>query len=156
LKRLESPPAEVFGSDSNDPFFSKPLYTNNVEVKVESTSSPSRNMDFTSRIEMNSPQPAIQNKGTLYAARIRRFIRFHRAQIKELEECLREEKKMIAKLSLTVSSEYDFREEEDQDDVEDQQCKEEYETYLNDLDDIMDRKSTLVAAVSGKIREELE
>lgn len=155
LKRLESPPAEVFGSNSNDPFFSKPLHTNDVKTKVESPS-PSNHTEFrTNKIELLSPQPA-QSKGTLYAARIRRFIRFHRAQIKEVDECLREEKRMIAKLSLTVSSEYDFRNEQDQDDMEDQQCKEEYETYLNDLDDIMDRKATLIAAVSGKIKEELE
>jgi hypothetical protein len=147
LKRLESPPAEVFDSNSNDPFFSKPLFATDTETKIESPNN--------DRIETFGLQPA-QNKGTLYAARIRRFIRFHRAQIKELEECLREEKRMIAKLSLTVSSEYDFRDQDDQDDIEDQQCKEEYETYLNDLDDIMDRKTSLVAAVSGKIQEELQ
>lgn len=140
LQRLESPPAEVFGQRIDDPFASLPI------IKDDSPNKP---------VETEASQADLSSataNSTLDEARIRKFIRLHRAQIKEMEEWIRNEKKMIGKLSLTVTSESDFQ----GDIMDNQQIKEDYETYLNDLDDIMDRKFELVAAVKDKIREELE
>ncbi|KAI7900347.1 P-loop containing nucleoside triphosphate hydrolase protein [Cokeromyces recurvatus] len=84
--------------------------------------------------------------------RIRRFIRLHKLQVKEMEACIENEKKLIAKLASTIPNEFDLN---DEDEVEDQKCKEEFEVYLNDLEEIMDKKSGLINAVSQQIKEEL-
>jgi hypothetical protein len=144
LQRLESPPAEVFDQNMDDPFFSAPLLKD--ETTRKAIDIDVNQMDISSSITISS----------LDETRIRKFIRLHRAQIKEMEEWIRNEKKMIGKLSLAVASESDLQDGLNEDIMDNQQIKDDYETYLNDLDDIMDRKFELVAAVKDKIREELE
>ncbi|KAI8644242.1 P-loop containing nucleoside triphosphate hydrolase protein [Parasitella parasitica] len=145
LQRLESPPAEIFDHIMEDPFFSAPLTKNGSTKKlIEADTAP--------------PDPPLSSKtiSPLDETRIHRFIRLHRAQIKEMEEWIRNEKKMIGRLSLTVTSESDLLGGLNEDIMDNQQIKDDYENYLNDLDDVMDRKFELVAAVKDKIREELE
>ncbi|CEP15903.1 hypothetical protein [Parasitella parasitica] len=145
LKRLESPPAEIFDHIMEDPFFSSPLIKNDTTKKPAETATTSA----------GSPSSKA-TVSTSYETRIHRFIRLHRAQIKEMEECIRNEKKIIGKLSLTISSESDLLGGLNEDIMDNQQIKDDYENYLNDLDDIMDRKFELIEAIKDKIQEELE
>ncbi|KAI8066942.1 P-loop containing nucleoside triphosphate hydrolase protein [Gilbertella persicaria] len=126
MKRLESPPAEVFSEKMEDPFFSTPL----------------------------SKKPTEEVQESLYT-RMRRFINLHRAQVQEMEGCLREEKKMIATLCLKVKSQYEIPDAFDHQEEEDPQTRDDFETYLNDLDDILDRKQTVLNVVKNKLKDEL-
>ncbi|KAI8378539.1 P-loop containing nucleoside triphosphate hydrolase protein [Blakeslea trispora] len=124
LKRLESPPAEVFSQPMEDPFFSKPL---------------------------TAKEPT---QDSLYT-RVRKFINLHRAQVQEMDGCLREEKKMIASLCLRVKSLYEIPDAFDHvDQVEDGQIRDEFESYLNDLDEILDRKQAVMSVIKSKLRDE--
>ncbi|KAI9472403.1 MAG: P-loop containing nucleoside triphosphate hydrolase protein [Benjaminiella poitrasii] len=133
LQRLESPPSEVFENAMDSPFFSS-AYGQDV-----SNSSPSNIINE-------------HKKSETELTKIRRFIRLHKLQVKEMEICIQNEKQLIAKLASTIPNELDLN---DEDEVEDQKCKEEFEVYLNDLEEIMDKKSGLINAVSQQIKEEL-
>lgn len=166
MKRLESPPADMFDDHKmEDPFFSKPVdpdpsplrpsymssspirsslvNNNNTEDMMSVTSTPTR------------PNSGVKSAPALDMQRVKRFMRLHKAQIKQMEECIRKEKDMVDRLSLTVSSR-ESREEDEVDDIEDEQTKLEYETYLNDLEDIMDTKASFMKAVTQKIKQELK
>lgn len=83
--------------------------------------------------------------------RINQFMRLHRRQIKDLEECLKEEKKLLTKLSLLTDT---SKEEYSQPD-EEENTKREYENYLNDLDEILTHNVHCMEIVQEKIKDEL-
>lgn len=119
LKRLESPPADVFSKENihmEDPFFSTPVGM----------------MHKDTDIEMNSLEIAKKKKAT-NVRHIRNVLKMHRDSIKQQEERIKEEKQIVAKLSLAISSH--------EDDEESDQINEAFETYLNDLDEILHHKS---------------
>ncbi|OBZ87038.1 Kinesin-related protein 6 [Choanephora cucurbitarum] len=129
LKRLESPPAEVFSQPMEDPFFSKPIHP--------------------------AKRPKQDNDEDSLYTRVRKFINLHRAQVQEMDGCIREEKKMIASLCLRVKSLYEIPDAFDHvGQVDDAQIRDEFESYLNDLDDILDRKQAVLSVVKGKLRDE--
>ncbi|CEG63642.1 hypothetical protein RMATCC62417_00756 [Rhizopus microsporus] len=144
MKRLESPPAELFLSRLTDPFDSKPL-----DFMQED-----KNMHFPDTLEehkdtMNNNN-ANSSSSRIDVERVRRFIKFHRAQIKDLENCLKEEKKVIAKLSLAINT-------TDMDEVdEDEYTKQEYENYLNDLNELLARSMSCMEIIQEKIKTELD
>ena len=63
---------------------------------------------------------------------------------------------MISKISLNISSHYDFNEEDEKPDV-DEHAKtiQLYEDYLNDLDDVHERKVACVETFGERIKAEL-
>lgn len=140
MRRLSSPPDEVYRTPLEDPFKSSPLSPRKTPATPGTPKTP----------EMKQPNLAEQ----VSVKHIRDFIKLHRAQIKELEECIKHEKKMISKLSLNVSSRHDFQEdgENDQDHEETVQL---YEDYLNDLEDVLERKVACVETLRERVKAEL-
>ncbi|KAI9249922.1 P-loop containing nucleoside triphosphate hydrolase protein [Helicostylum pulchrum] len=137
MKRLESPPAEVFISNNimEDPFFSKPVRPPPVDPNMDSTMS---NLEISSKKSDN-----------MDVRQIRSFLKVHRSQVKQFEECLAEERKMISKISFTIAH------QKEQDEEVSEKTKEDYENYLNDLDEILDRKVGYIDLIRSKIKGEL-
>ncbi|KAI7892513.1 P-loop containing nucleoside triphosphate hydrolase protein [Mucor mucedo] len=124
LKRLESPPAEVFSKDikMEDPFFSSPVRLN----------LPSDNDVDT---EMSSLEIANKTK-VRNVQHIRNILKAHRNSMKQYDEHIREEEQILARLSLAIS--------EHEEDEESDQINEAFETYLNDLDEILFHKTAII------------
>ncbi|KAG2230761.1 hypothetical protein INT48_001663 [Thamnidium elegans] len=137
MKRLESPPAEVFTSNNimEDPFFSKPVRAPPIDPNMDSTMS---------NLEISSKKP-----DNMDVRQIRSFLRVHRNQVKQFEDCLAEEKKMISKISFTIAH------QKEQDEEVSEKTKEDYENYLNDLDEMLDRKIGYIDLIRSKIKGEL-
>lgn len=137
MKRLESPPAEVFISNNimEDPFFSKPVRPPPVDPNMDSTMS---NLEISSKKTDN-----------MHVRQIRSFLRVHRNQVKQFEDCLAEERKVISKISFTIAH------QKEQDEEVSEKTKEDYENYLNDLDEILDRKVGYIDLIRSKIKDEL-
>ncbi|KAG0168274.1 Kinesin-like protein kif24 [Apophysomyces sp. BC1034] len=143
-RRSISPaPEAIFKQPVEDPFASSQLIP-------MSEPAPNLNSESSKRVETKAKDTTSDIR--VSADHIRNFIKLHRAQIKQLEECLKEEKKMIAKLSLTVSSRHDFNEEGETDDGK---CSENYEEYLNDLEDVLERKVACVETLRDRVKAEL-
>jgi hypothetical protein len=140
MKRLESPPAEVFTKSLtiSDPFYSKP-------IKSE--------MNDSSAL-VNNLQVQEQQQVTIDTKEIRTLINLHRQQIKENEECIKEEQRLITQLSHIIGSRESFPSGNHEE--EDAKCKEGYEIYLNDLDELLDRKIAYVDKLRSKIRGEFK
>lgn len=144
MKRLESPPAELFLSRLTDPFDSKPLDFMQEDKNMHFPDTLEEHKDTMNNNNVNSSSSRIDIE------RVRRFIKFHRAQIKDLENCLKEEKKVIAKLSLAINT-------TDVDEVdEDEYTKQEYENYLNDLNELLARSMSCMEIIQEKIKTELD
>ncbi|CAO3686800.1 unnamed protein product [Rhizopus stolonifer] len=92
-----------------------------------------------------------KNSKKMDVNRINQFMRLHRRQIKDLEDCLKEEKKLLTKLSLLTDT---SKEEYSQPD-EEENTKREYENYLNDLDEILTHNVHCMEIVQEKIKDEL-
>lgn len=139
LRRLESPPAEVFSSNTiiADPFYSKPLQK------------PDANMDSTmSRLEISNNNNN-KNNNTIDSRQVNNFLEFHRKQLQQFNECIRTESNLIARLSLSLE---DFPNDAE----ESEQSKSDYEEYLNRLEDVVDRKAKLVDIMRKKIRDQYQ
>lgn len=150
LQRLESPPAEVFDQSMDDPFFSAPLVkdgTANQPVKIEAS-------EFD--LSLSTATATTIAATTFNEARLRNFVRMHRTQIHRLEECIKKEKMMLGKISMAILTESSGAGDMDDDLMDHQQLKEDYEEYLNDLDDILDQEFELVNGLRSKIKDELE
>ncbi|EPB87520.1 hypothetical protein HMPREF1544_05714 [Mucor circinelloides 1006PhL] len=150
LQRLESPPAEVFDQSMDDPFFSAPLVkdgTANQPVNIEAS-------EFD--LSLSTATATTIAATTFNEARLRNFVRMHRTQIHRLEECIKKEKMMLGKISMAILTESSGAGDMDDDLMDHQQLKEDYEEYLNDLDDILDQEFELVNGLRSKIKDELE
>ncbi|CDH57932.1 sam domain-containing protein [Lichtheimia corymbifera JMRC:FSU:9682] len=88
---------------------------------------------------------------------IRDFISLHRAQIKELDTCIQREKRMVSNLSLAVSSHYDCSENNGPEESKESHEKTVslYQSYLKDLDDVLDEKYHYVEALREKVKREM-
>lgn len=152
MRRLSSPPEDIYHSATEDPFSSTPVGTH----EVEDTSRKADTQNTSTITTRSTSFSGVMHEPTV--EHIRDFIKLHRAQIKELEECTRLEKKMIAKLSLTVSSHADFQEETaNKATLADDHNKivQLYEDYLNELEDILERKSACVETLGEQVKSEL-
>lgn len=143
MRRLSSPPAEVFQTPLEDPFGSKPLLPEeNPPAQADQPKKPAAGRGWDGGQQL------------VTAEHIRSFIKLHRAQIKELEDCIKKEKKMISKLSLTVSSHHDFNDGKESE-ADQEETTKLYEDYLNDLEDILECKVACVETLRERIKAEL-
>ncbi|KAI9494935.1 P-loop containing nucleoside triphosphate hydrolase protein [Zychaea mexicana] len=149
LRRLSSPPEEVFSTPIEDPFHSTPRMSNpgSSRTAVIANRGPNSMPKSPSATPSDTPQISVKH--------IRDFIKLHRAQLKEIEECIKLEKKMISKLSLNISSRHDFNEDDEQDCDELATTVQNYEDYLNDLDEVHERKVACVETFGERIKAEL-
>ncbi|KAI9311069.1 hypothetical protein BX666DRAFT_1103216 [Dichotomocladium elegans] len=136
MRRLSSPPDEVF------------------ELAPEEfeDGGPSAMADLT-LVAPPAPQTEKRPDPSSVVRQIRETISLHRAQIRELDTCIQREKRLVSNLSLVVAShheENDFgRDEEDY-----AKTISAYQTYLKDLDDVLDEKSHYVEALRERIKTE--
>ncbi|KAF7727774.1 Kinesin-like protein kif24 [Apophysomyces ossiformis] len=143
-RRSISPaPEAIYKQPLEDPFSSS-------QLTPLADALPDYNPEPTQLIQTKAKDTTMETR--VSADHIKNFIKLHRAQIKQLEECLKEEKKLIAKLSLTVSSRHDFNEEGEADDGK---CTEHYEEYLNDLEDVLERKTACIETLRDRVKAEL-
>jgi hypothetical protein len=79
------------------------------------------------------------------------FIKLHRAQIREVTECSKKETKLLATFSLGLSSTQHYGEEEAA--ASNDKNVEEFERYLGDLDELLQRKVACAEALRDKMRQ---
>ncbi|KAI8336597.1 P-loop containing nucleoside triphosphate hydrolase protein [Chlamydoabsidia padenii] len=103
-----------------------------------------------------------KNRQQVSVNHIQEFIRLQRAQIKQLENLIKEEKRMLSKLTLAVVS----CQEEGDDEIglqatasttaaNEEMVTLQYETHLNNLDDILDQKMDCVEVLRERVKQEL-
>ncbi|CAO3612949.1 unnamed protein product [Mucor hiemalis] len=81
--------------------------------------------------------------------RMDEFVKFHRAEIREITDCTKKETKLVANISLDLSSNQEFTEGNQVDMKSNIQfCK-----YLQDLDEILERKLAAVEALRDRISD---
>ena len=136
LKRLESPPAEVFDQHTimKDPFYSKPIQHN-------ATPPPPLPSIDDQEEKRKREHEAMES--------MKRFIEFHRKQLALYNECIRDEQKMIGKVALTMSG-YET------DQAEFQQCIKDFEIYMNDVETVVDRQSGLIEVFKDRLKGQYE
>ncbi|KAM3581477.1 hypothetical protein VKS41_006304 [Umbelopsis sp. WA50703] len=78
------------------------------------------------------------------------FVKLHRAQIREITECSKRETKLLATFSLGLSSTRHYGEEEASGSNE--KNLDEFEQYLGDLDELLQRKVACAEALRDKMR----
>ncbi|KAI9248275.1 P-loop containing nucleoside triphosphate hydrolase protein [Phascolomyces articulosus] len=160
LRRLSSPPDEVFTTPVEDPFQSTPTaitpHRHRERLSDEDAMLSLPPKFALTEQKQQHPSSTVQPPPQVTVKHIRDFIKLHRAQLKELDECIKLEKKMISKLSLNISSHHDFNEEDDPPDPEEYaKTVQLYEDYLNDLDDVHERKVACVETFGDRIKAEL-
>ncbi|KAI8146508.1 P-loop containing nucleoside triphosphate hydrolase protein [Fennellomyces sp. T-0311] len=149
MRRLSSPPADVFSTPIEDPFQSTPATHSTPSGSAAASSEATKKLSNETgpRIATATPQISVKH--------IRDFTKLHRAQIKELEECLKQEKKMISKLSLNLSSYHDFNDEGERDGDEHAKTVQLYEDYLNDLHEALEQKIAGIDTLRDRVKLEL-
>lgn len=76
------------------------------------------------------------------------FVKFHRAEIREITECAKRETKLVANISLDLSSNQEFGSTS-----ADTKSQTQFSKYLEDLDEILTRKLAAVEALRDRISE---
>jgi hypothetical protein len=79
------------------------------------------------------------------------FVKLHRAQIREITECSKKETKLLATFSLGLSSTQHYGEDEAA--ANNEKIIEEFEQYLGDLDELLQRKVACAEALRDKMRQ---
>lgn len=79
------------------------------------------------------------------------FVKLHRAQIREITECSKKETKLLATFSLGLSSTQHYGEDEAA--ANNEKILEEFEQYLGDLDELLQRKVACAEALRDKMRQ---
>ncbi|KAI9019374.1 P-loop containing nucleoside triphosphate hydrolase protein [Phycomyces nitens] len=142
-----------------------PSSTTNV-VPVATTSTTSTNAPNTQL----SSSPGSSNTGPIELSSIPQFnyqqmdefVKFHRAEIREATECTKRESKLVANISLDLSSNQDYEGVEmSSDDPQSLRIalhrkvksSHQFQKYLLDLDDILERKMAAVEALRDRIDE---
>ena len=77
------------------------------------------------------------------------FVKFHRAEIREITDCTKKETKLVANISLDLSSNQSFEEGTSSSEKSTAQ----FTKYLQDLDEILERKLAAVEALRDRISE---
>ncbi|KAI8078403.1 P-loop containing nucleoside triphosphate hydrolase protein [Thamnidium elegans] len=78
------------------------------------------------------------------------FVKFHRAEIREITDCTKKETKLVANISLDLSSNQDF---DDHRSSVDTKSTTQFHKYLQDLDEILERKLAAVEALRDRISD---
>lgn len=78
------------------------------------------------------------------------FVKFHRAEIREITDCTKKETKLVANISLDLSSNQNF---EDGSSSSSEKSTAQFTKYLQDLDEILERKLAAVEALRDRISE---
>ncbi|KAK4509543.1 uncharacterized protein ATC70_007895 [Mucor velutinosus] len=78
------------------------------------------------------------------------FVKFHRAEIREITDCTKKETKLVANISLDLSSNQNF---EDGSSSSSEKSTAQFAKYLQDLDEILERKLAAVEALRDRISE---
>jgi hypothetical protein len=102
------------------------------------------------------PQPQLQQTPTSSISgipsfsfdKMDEFVKFHRAEIREITDCTKKETKLVANISLDLSSNFD-----DQQQQNDHKSQSQFVKYLRDLDEILDRKLAAVEALRDRIND---
>jgi hypothetical protein len=145
IKRIESPPPEAFRENNFIPQLLESI------SHYPATSNPTSNP--MKRKAVLDDEPIVKKqKSTISIERVRKFIKMHRAHIKELDDCLRAERTLATDLSLMVTGSRNFRGENEMDDIDDK-TKTAFEAYLNELDALLNRKQSCVEVMLEKINE---
>ncbi|KAI9263775.1 P-loop containing nucleoside triphosphate hydrolase protein [Sporodiniella umbellata] len=139
-------PSEVATSALNTPNSDRHWGTNEYEESTTNSLSGIEDLLNVQTTQMLEEKQIVQMK-----KRIRQFTKLHRGQIKDLEDYLKDEKKINTKMSLLVNGDDDN--EDDQSDEE--YVKKEYESYLNDLDEMLTHTVHCMEIVQEKIKIEL-
>ncbi|KAI9287447.1 P-loop containing nucleoside triphosphate hydrolase protein [Umbelopsis sp. AD052] len=79
------------------------------------------------------------------------FVKLHRAQIREITECSKKETKLLATFSLGLSSTQHYADDEAV--ANNEKILEEFEQYLGDLDELLQRKVACAEALRDKMRQ---
>lgn len=78
------------------------------------------------------------------------FVKFHRAEIREITDCTKKETKLVANISLDLSSNQNFEQEGI---ASSEKSTAQFAKYLQDLDEILERKLAAVEALRDRISE---
>ncbi|KAI8646623.1 P-loop containing nucleoside triphosphate hydrolase protein [Parasitella parasitica] len=78
------------------------------------------------------------------------FVKFHRAEIREITDCTKKETKLVANISLDLSSNQNF---EQGGRSSSERSTAQFTKYLQDLDEILERKLAAVEALRDRISE---
>lgn len=150
MRRLSSPPAEVFELAPEEPFQDEDTIMTHHDQQDPPPKHEAQPMELQQEEEdASSKEVSVQQ--------IRDFISLHRAQIKELDTCIQREKRMVSNLSLAVSSHYDCSENNGPEESKESHEKTVslYQSYLKDLDDVLDEKYHYVEALREKVKREM-
>ncbi|CAO3699818.1 unnamed protein product [Rhizopus stolonifer] len=103
--------------------------------------------------QMNVPSTTqIETVPSFSSEHIDEFIRFHRAEIREMADCTKRENKMVANLSLHISSQQDD-EGSNHSNHSQTRSTSEFLKYLQDLDELLEHKLAAVEALRDRISE---
>lgn len=136
--------------------------TNNRHYRVHVETTPRRQAKLMNRLESPpedfyktplSPKPIeTENLFKQDTARMERFVNFHKAQIREIQDCLEKEISILQSFHHTLEN-IESKGDDDEE-INDEAIKDSYENYLNELEDIVERSVELKSALSDKIKEE--
>ncbi|OBZ84750.1 Kinesin-related protein 6 [Choanephora cucurbitarum] len=75
------------------------------------------------------------------------FVKFHRAEIREITDCTKKETKLVANISLDLSSNQESGQQKSV------RSSSQFQKYLRDLDEVLERKLAAVEALRDRINE---
>lgn len=75
------------------------------------------------------------------------FVKFHRAEIREITDCTKKETKLVANISLDLSSNQESGQQKSN------KSNSQFQKYLRDLDEVLERKLAAVEALRDRINE---
>ncbi|KAI8989951.1 P-loop containing nucleoside triphosphate hydrolase protein [Pilobolus umbonatus] len=104
-------------------------------------------------IEYSQTSSVINGVPSFNYERIDEFIKFHRAEIREITECTKYESKLVANISLNISSNQDYQDELFLSKSSDDKSSLQFEKYLRDLDELLERKLAAIEALRDRISE---
>ncbi|KAI8984391.1 P-loop containing nucleoside triphosphate hydrolase protein [Mycotypha africana] len=186
MKRLESPPEEVFQQELDAKFFTPPLgpvddtddmddipsisagdtittismqsaNTNKREYQSTTPTSPSKTVPPLKRAKLDQLSPDrsqsqdVNNDSIIGLTGIKKFLNLHKMQMRGLDECLRREREMAEQLESLISKAGSSKKEGDEMGIN-EEIKEAYEDYLNDLANLTDTKYALLDALSQELK----
>jgi hypothetical protein len=99
--------------------------------------------------QQQTPTSSISGVPSFSFDKMDEFVKFHRAEIREITDCTKKETKLVANISLDLSSNF----EDQQRQQNDPKSQSQFIKYLRDLDDILDRKLAAVEALRDRIND---
>lgn len=98
--------------------------------------------------QQQTPTSSISSMPSFSFDKMDEFVKFHRAEIREITDCTKKETKLVANISLDLSSNF-----EDQQQQNNQKSQSQFVKYLRDLDEVLDRKLAAVEALRDRIND---